>query len=76
MSSPVTRVCMGRSSRVAHLLSVLHSPNVPDPALCGREPLFYWRGTGTQEEEELAGSLPLCKRCVKGAEARGFEVPE
>ena len=58
-----------RTGKRAHLLSPLASPNMHGAALCGTGPEWFttWHGTGSQQETELAASLPLCKYCEKAA---------
>lgn len=58
-----TRVYTGRA-RVAHLLDENRSPNSSHPAVCGMSPFpYYWQGTGSWVESDLAARLPLCKTC-------------
>lgn len=49
----------------AHLLDELLSPNKLNAVICGRMPMFpdLWHGTGSQDEEERAADLPLCRSC-------------
>lgn len=53
------------TGRAAHLMP-LYEYSIPlGRALCPVLPSWpdEWRGTGSQEEYDLAASLPLCKRC-------------
>jgi hypothetical protein len=53
------------TGRVAHLMP-LHEHSVSyGVALCPVRPRWpdQWRGTGSQQEIELAASLPPCSRC-------------
>lgn len=60
-----TRVYFGKGGQKAHLLMPFQSPNSPvDHSLCGKFPWpDLWYGTGSQDEEDCANALPLCKRC-------------
>lgn len=60
-----------RTGTKAHLLALNASPNTQRLALCGTGPTWFeaWRGTGSQQEHEVAASLPLCKYCRKRATA-------
>ena len=56
-----------RRGRVTHLIPKGIDPNDPIVALCGTGPSWYdtWRGTGTEEEYDLARSMPLCLHCLR-----------
>lgn len=51
------------NGKVAHLLR--HGDEVQDgETYCGKQaPADGWRGTGTQDEWDRAGRLPICKWC-------------
>lgn len=60
----------------AHLLDPLLSPNQPNSVLCGRMPSWpdLWHGTGTQDEEERALDLPVCRACRAVRKHRDMEI--
>ncbi|MFF8831312.1 hypothetical protein [Streptomyces sp. NPDC015131] len=62
---------------VSHRLKWNHSPNgAGSEALCGRTAWpGYWYGTGSQDEEEKAASLPLCVACAAIIRHRAGGVP-
>jgi hypothetical protein len=66
-----------RTGFSAHLLRPHYSPDGPiDEALCGLLPdADGWRGTGTQDEHERAGSLPVCRHCAKAAATEAACMP-
>jgi hypothetical protein len=57
-----------RTGRTAHLLPPFASLNTDATALCGTS-ADAWYGSGSQDETETLGSLPVCKRCEGHARA-------
>lgn len=69
-----------RGGRKAHLVSTLNttgSLGATAPyayAQCGRQPALFdaWYGSGTQDEEERAAALPLCRICAETVAQQNF----
>jgi hypothetical protein len=60
--------------RVAHVLWVGRTMQPYAAALCGRQPQLFdaWRGSGSQDEEDKAAAMPLCRICAEVLAARAF----
>lgn len=60
---------LGSKPQVAHTVAVRGLYGHAVSALCGTTPAWFdsagWRGTGSQEEYEIAAQLRDCKRCVR-----------
>lgn len=51
--------------RSAHLIPVNRRGRKALTALCGQQPVDYWRGAGSPENIARAQNLPLCRTCVR-----------
>lgn len=52
------------TGKIVHLLRDGSPNDRAAQALCGRSPWpGYWYGTGTQDEEDNAKTLPICVSC-------------